>query len=390
MRRSSRIAEKTAKTKLLRNCSVPCLPQEPSAKKNRVDGKPLNLPAHILLDILKCMNRDALDKIHETTRLINDIIKRDFASKPLRIIDENTELIIRRDENNVLLLKLTRPFQSRKCLVPIIPGWQSCDQYREECEHSYPIDEMRPFLGTYMRFRKAIIEIDEGDVGLPSYSPEQVTLLESMSHIWSGQVLTIRECSANSIESLKRMFGSCVILQCRSLMYKKSFHVHSNDPDEDMTSSLMETHTCSKLNTLHTIYYSWPMKAKDLVSLTRYKAAHPQSDTVLVILGRYRLNSHSTLDALETIKKEFSSSSVPCMLRTIIEFVYRGGTNILPENLDFHLENSQTKEVLQLRDITKQEAKEKFDVVLFKYASNFESCVAGRALILERFGIVSS
>ncbi|KAI1704996.1 hypothetical protein DdX_13927 [Ditylenchus destructor] len=88
--------------------------------------------------------------------------------------------------------------------------------------------------------------------------------------------------------------------------------------------------------------------------------------------------------------QEFLTSSEPCLLRIIIEFVYRCG-NILPENLDFHLENNDTKEVLQLGYFTQQEAKEKFDVVLYKYASDRESAVVdGPALILERFTNVSS
>lgn len=81
------------------------------------------------------------------------------------------------------------------------------------------------------------------------------------------------------------------------------------------------------------------------------------------------------------------TSSVPCRLRIIIEviFIYH---NSLTENLDFRLENSGTKEVLQLNHITKQEAKQKLDVVLYEYTNDCSPSIVdgvdGQALILER------
>ncbi|KAI1714053.1 hypothetical protein Ddc_11616 [Ditylenchus destructor] len=338
------------------------------------------LPADVLLDILKCMNRDGLEKIHETTRVINDIIKRDFSSKPFRLLDDKTWPRIRRDrnKNNVLLLGIHR---SNECFVPTIPGWQHCHRHCvQECSrHSYPIDEMRPFLSRYMRFSDVTIHIDEeNDSALPPYTPKQIALLESISHIWSGQMLSIVDLSVKTTESLKRMFGSLAILQCRALFHSKIRYVN-------IGSNLMDIYQSPNLYTLQAIYFSSALTKDGILSLTHYKAEHPQSSTIFVF---HPCPLHFD-EALEAIKKEFSASSTRCRLRMVIETVVLAQAP-LPENLEFRLENSRTKEVLHLKRITKQEAKEKFSVVLYEYSSIFSlpitDGVNGQALILERSG----
>ncbi|KAI1704713.1 hypothetical protein DdX_14069 [Ditylenchus destructor] len=141
------------------------------------------LPAYVLLDILKCMNREELLKVQETTRVINDIIRQDFTSKPLRSYDEGCELVIERNNDNELRLQI-RPPNGR--YAPTIPGCQECDHpetCRQQCpQHSHSIDEMRPFLADYIRYGRVTIHSGAQEFRLIPYSPEQVALLESISH----------------------------------------------------------------------------------------------------------------------------------------------------------------------------------------------------------------
>ncbi|KAI1706604.1 hypothetical protein Ddc_15235 [Ditylenchus destructor] len=324
------------------------------------------LPKEVLLDVLKCMRRKGLAKIQDTAQLINNIIKRDFASKPLHIFDDTAYLTIRRNENNELLvgfLRETTDSTNAKCFVPSIQGLQDCDT-EGECGHCYPIDEMRPFLANYIRYTEVNIEIDNVDNGLPPYTPEQITVLESISHIWTGQMLRIYDYFDNSIDyNLKGMLGSSAILQCHSLKLWKC-----PDEDETMSGIITDLQQCSYLYTIPVIYFSCPILENDILRLIHYKAAYPQSDTTLVMYDGYisELNDdwlHWMLGALDTIK-----------------------------------ENNRTKEVLQLKQITTQEAEEKFDVFLeekpdeededFQDDAENDSLpevTDRKALILERF-----
>ncbi|KAI1704408.1 hypothetical protein DdX_14275 [Ditylenchus destructor] len=307
----------------------------------------------------------------ETTRVIDDIIKRDFTSKPLRIFDKKTWPRIHRNKNNVVLIGI---YRRNECFVPTIPGWQHCHKhcYHECNRHSYPIDEMRPFLAQYMRFRDVKIHIDEDS----EYTPEQIASLESIAHIWNGQTLSIIDFSTKTTETVKRIFGSLSILQCRSLFHSKAGYVN-------LDSRVMDIYQSPNLYTLQAIYFSSSITMDGILSLTHYKAEHPQSHTTFV----FQPFILTFDDALEAIKEEFSASSTRCRLRMIIEIVILG-YNTFIQNLAFRLENSRTKEVLQLKRITTEEAMEKFGVVLYEYSSIFSTPITdgvnGRALILER------
>ncbi|KAI1706601.1 hypothetical protein Ddc_15232 [Ditylenchus destructor] len=314
------------------------------------------LPNYVLLDVLKCMRRKGLAKIQGTDQLINEFIKRDFASKPLHIFDDHTvDPTIRRNENNELLFRFTRgPTESTnaKCFVPSIQELQDCEG---ECCHYYPIEEMRPFMAKYIRYTKVWIYIDNVDNSLPPYTPEQITVLESISHIWTGQTLMISDLFEDSVDyNLKEMLGNSAILQCHSLSLSKAAI-----EDEIKSDIITELEQCAYLYTIPVIYFSCPILENDI---------------------------------------EFLTSSVPCSLRVIIEILLSGSSSLVQydslasserEFFQFRLENNRTKEVLQLKQITKQEAKEKFNVVLYQDEEDdsFTEGTDGKALILERFTV---
>ncbi|KAI1714054.1 hypothetical protein Ddc_11617 [Ditylenchus destructor] len=61
-------------------------------------------------------------------------------------------------------------------------------------------------------------------------------------------------------------------------------------------------------------------------------------------------------NALQTIQEIFLASKDLCFFRMIVRPLS------MNENMEFHLENNRTKEELRLKYITRQEAKENFDV----------------------------
>ncbi|KAI1706759.1 hypothetical protein Ddc_15132 [Ditylenchus destructor] len=351
------------------------------------------LPNHVLLDILKCMNRTGLAKIQETTQVINGIIKRDFGSKPLHIFDDTYGLKIRRNEKNEILVGFYRDDtdnDNMNCFIPSIRGLQEC-KMAEECCHFYSIDVMRPFLGYFIRYMEVTIEIDNVDNGLPPYTSEQISFLESISHIWADQTLSIEDYVEKHVDyNLKGILGSSAILPCHSLK-----HFKCPDEDEIKTSIVMAFQQCSNLYSLPTVYFSCPILKNDILRLIHYKAAYPQSDTTLVLYDGYMSGAYN-----DWLYLKFLTSSVPCRLRVIIEILllcsaskvqYNYLASLQPESFQYRLENNRTKEVLQLNQITKQEAKEKFDVALYQNAvekfqnNSFTEGTDGKALILERF-----
>ncbi|KAI1713351.1 hypothetical protein Ddc_12006 [Ditylenchus destructor] len=311
--------------------------------------------------------------------MIDDIIKRDFASKPLRLIDEDIMPYISRSKNNEFLLGIWQRYN--KCFVPSVPGWQDCmknhESDRQPCQHhSYPTHEMRPFLAKHLRYRNVEILITENDSCLPSYSPEQIAVLESICHIWSGQKLSILDTDYgdkdHNIDNLERIFGSSAILQCRPLRHWKVYCTC-----ETVATSLLASgiYLSSNLYSLHSIFFSC-LRITDLLNLVHYKTEYPHSNTIFVLYGG-QMSGEAACNAwcvenigvFRKIKEEFLTSSVPCRLQVLFELDVHDvwDTQESPtKDLEFRLENSCTKEVLQLKYITMKESVEKFDV-FFSY-----------------------
>ncbi|KAI1704482.1 hypothetical protein DdX_14246 [Ditylenchus destructor] len=232
---------------------------------------------------------------------------------------------------------------------------------------------MRAFLAKHFRYRNIEILITENDTGLLPYSPEQIVLLESISHIWSGHKLSLLDSAdkEHDIDSLKRIFGSSTILQCRPLLHWKGYCT-----DETVATSLIASgvYLSSNLYSMHSIFFHC-LKITDMLNLIHYKTAYPHSSTIFVLYGGHICGSDEcdawcvkNLGVFRKIKEEFMTSSVPCRLQVLFELdVYDEPMFGSPkEQLEFRLENNCTKEVLQLKHITTKEAKEKFDV-FFSY-----------------------
>ncbi|KAI1713352.1 hypothetical protein Ddc_12007 [Ditylenchus destructor] len=304
--------------------------------------------------------------------MIDDIIKRDFASKPLHLIDEDIVLYVSRSKNNEFLLGIWQRYN--QCFVPTVPGWQDCMKWmniyesdRQPCQHhSYPIDEMRPFLAKHLRYRNVEILITENDSCLPSYSPEQIAVLESICHIWSGQKLSIldRADAEHNIDTLKRIFGSSTMLQCRPLRHWKGYCT-----DKNVATSLIASgvYLSSNLYSLHSIFFSC-LRITDWLNLIHYKTEYPHSSTIFVLHGGSICGEDEcdawcvkNLGVFRKIK-EVGILDIDIELDVYDESMFGSPK----ERLEFRLENSHTKEVLQLKYITVDEAKEKFDV-FFSY-----------------------
>ncbi|KAI1714073.1 hypothetical protein Ddc_11637 [Ditylenchus destructor] len=270
-------------------------------------------------EILRFLNRKELVEIQETSRVMNNLIKKDFASKPLRILDD---IILRVNiKEGDLLLSVCR---KNSCFVLNTRQWQRHDYgrrnfYLDTCEHFYPFEVIRPFLSEHLRFKRTHIAIGSDS----HYTPEHITLLESISHIWSEQKMKIRNVarSHHPQDSVGRIMNSSIIQQCRMLTIF----------DKDCANR--DLFQCANLYSLRVVDYTYPIDHNRMM---------------------------------------FLKSSSACRLQIIIQYCLLG----TPINVNlFRLENSRTNEVLQLSKMKNVEIKAKFNVDIKKRA----------ALVLERF-----
>ncbi|KAI1714058.1 hypothetical protein Ddc_11621 [Ditylenchus destructor] len=309
------------------------------------------LPAYVLVDILKYMSRDALEKIQVTTRTLNILIRSDFSLKPFRVIGKSS-LRINIEGGQLLLTIHRRKNCADECLAPSVrAGWQKCNMWHE-CKHKYALDQMSRFLAQCVRFQQTKIMIDSHD----PYSSKAISEVESIAHIWSEQHLAITDFSSTEEHSLCPLLSNPNMLRCRIL-----------DVYGDRTNFVQNSRKYPALYALHAISFTWRILADEIDIISRNKATFPQSDCIFLFPDTLQ---DEMINALEVIREEFAESSNSCRLRMIFQL-----DTLDDQNVDFRMENKQTNEILELKHITKAEAKDKFHIDLENYV----------ALLLERF-----
>ncbi|KAI1733227.1 hypothetical protein Ddc_02143 [Ditylenchus destructor] len=322
------------------------------------------LPVYVLLDILRCMNRHELHKIQETSRAINSIVKSEFASKPLRLLGKGYWMIFH-IENGTLLLSLRGPGQwfdvSSK-------GWQ---KYRENIQPKYPLDEIRPFLPNWLRFKYTQIKPDLWYTNSGPYSLDHILAMESIAHIWRGQMLAIY-LSDSDANSLSLMLSSSNLLQCSNLIMCESEYGRNYG---------LKALEHSAIYNLRAVLLRRSMIADDIMCVTQRKSAYPQSDTVFV----FYQERHELINAVDKICKEFLKSPNPCRLKMIIctetEF---GDWLYTPGNVVLRTKNRRTAEVLELKRISNADVINKFDINLVEI---YEGIRDPFLLSLERYNV---
>ncbi|KAI1729745.1 hypothetical protein Ddc_02405 [Ditylenchus destructor] len=311
------------------------------------------LSAYVLLDILKCMDCDGLEKIQITNRAINNIVKSEFSSKPLRLFDEDYFLSVEFMNGKLSVLIHRKPDEF---FVPSRREWQKYDTSWRigriwsrfcvmEYSHGYPFDEMCPFLSKNVRFKYTIIE------KLPIYFSSCIFVVESFAHIWAGETLYISDHSLGDVNSFSFMLNSTNMLQCRNLCLYGGLFFYSNF-DAIHYSPLFEMQTINFGSYIEEAFY--------MFHLIQIKAAYPHSNTTFV----FTLYRDGLFDELEKIRKDFLESTNPCRLKIIFH------SEELTEPLyDFRDKNSITGEALELKYITNMETRKiyKFDGLDVEY-----------------------
>ncbi|KAI1694851.1 hypothetical protein DdX_19910 [Ditylenchus destructor] len=297
--------------------------------------------------ILGAVCRETMEKwmvvVPETMQAI-DIVKSKFVSKlqghgrliPQRLYHEDYHLDIQIKNSKLLLLMRGRG----TCFVPTKElqngqerKWPICSN-SELCTHHRPLDDMRPFLGEYVRFENTKIEChDELCTSIPE--------LESLAHIWTGHTLIINGHSDKISDFVSSILSSTIVLQCHTLKLNVRPH---------FDLSFFQYPALYTLSTVH--FNGQPFSAYELVIFTQQKTAYPQSKVVFVVTVTHQLS-----DAINNIYEEFLKSTNPCRLKIII----RTPTTHLKQEY-FRAENHRTGEALEMKFLTKAEVKMTFDV----------------------------
>ncbi|KAI1692589.1 hypothetical protein Ddc_23529 [Ditylenchus destructor] len=217
------------------------------------------LPYWNVLEILKFVTRNDLERLQVTNRVLNDIINKDFASYPLRVMDDTWAHVQIRSGESVLSIQ-----KSCQCFVPRTRQWKNCKTQCSnppKCEHVCLVYEMRPFLSKIVRFKHVTISIDVKHMFTPVL-PYHIAALELISHIWDGRDLHIREKLQYQASSLKRMLGSSSLLRCRILRMenhrKGSYYYRTRDKfDFEITKQkFLESQDRCRLHLIIIISYS--------------------------------------------------------------------------------------------------------------------------------------
>ncbi|KAI1700067.1 hypothetical protein DdX_16932 [Ditylenchus destructor] len=268
--------------------------------------------------------------------------------------DAHARLVVR-VLNGELLLQI---LQNGASFVPQTREWQNHSKI-SECVNCYPTNIMMPFLRPSVRLNSVIFSIDDRHPFTP-YTLDHITTLESISHVWSGQTMTVNDWSANDQTSLSLILNSSAILKCRTL---KVF-------DVNVRMDLLNNSSVYRLNEID---YQYLQTREQIVQIIKQKATNPKSDTIVVLYPDPD-EPEEIVAALEIIRKHFLESSDLCRLRVIVAI---RSDSKPPENLEFRIENIQTNEVLQATYSAKDDIKINFEVTISR----------DQALILERFNL---
>ncbi|KAI1714059.1 hypothetical protein Ddc_11623 [Ditylenchus destructor] len=323
------------------------------------------LPTDVLLDILKCMDRDELEKIQVTNRAINDMIKRDFAAQPLRLLPDSivAEIIVRKGE---LLLSLHRdPFHkwfelTGEYFLPFMREWVHQDDIgirevemeeglwqESRCELFYPVFQMQRFLSENVRFSQVFIVVNSNTPWV--YNQNHIDMLESISHIWSDQRLRITCSPKYEPEALDLMFSESSIMQCRYLQIMGCYFIHNDSHGH----SDFRHHP--NVFAVPVVEFNVHMNGDQIEHVIKERAAFSQSETIIVLSTTKNVASRIYV----TLAQEFLKSTNPCRFRVILKtYNFRAFSIENQENLDFYLENAHTNEALQSKQITEQEIEE--------------------------------
>ncbi|KAI1717597.1 hypothetical protein Ddc_09754 [Ditylenchus destructor] len=295
-------------------------------------------PLTFIVNVFKFFDRNDLEIVSTSGEYVNRIVRKHFASKPYRFLNDVTLTILRDKDGLGLVLGKDAENQSSGNQNQL-PGDLFFDPNKNEWADGWKyfgLDIMRPYLTNFVRFGTTELLCREH-----SYTPDDVTILASLSHLWSGRSLSLSirwdaevNFRNNASNSIRNILTDDAIFSCRCLEFHDiaqfvSLHDYYRVYTTDVL--LLKSYNDEHLN------------IKALLALIKHKPQFPESKTVFVVdLSTFETEKYEVTDA---ICEGFSTASTPSPFQLMI-IAYS-------ESEEFRLENRTTREVLQLTNIKK-------------------------------------
>ncbi|KAI1713840.1 hypothetical protein DdX_08722 [Ditylenchus destructor] len=330
--------------------------------------KVLRYPKYIFVNVLCFFDRKELQYASLGCRWMKQIVESNFHPRPAVNLDAMLRIRQDADGNNRLILRLDRMrnldhgarweyFNAKINEWTLTSPLGSIHNY----EH-FSIEEMIPRFPSWLRIKRVRIEAD--CFKHYNITQEDVAALESISHVWIAQEMTIwSRCDLPS-DNQKTMQNSLNVILSSPNLLRCS----------EMISNIAQNNNCANTysldvlwlcisNTLHVSQWT----TENLVQLIEMKSLYPRSKTILVIqcqyFGRDMIN-----ELTHQIRTNFMTSCEPYSLRV----VFIGQT----QSEEFRIVNERTGEVLEFYRGLKEE-----HMHLIKLDDTFHNM----GLVLERY-----
>ncbi|KAI1724018.1 hypothetical protein Ddc_05217 [Ditylenchus destructor] len=266
-------------------------------------------PLTLIVNVFKFFDRKDLEIVSTSAKHANRIVRKHFPSKPYRFLKDVTLKIYRHSG------KFT-------------------DGLAVELEnHStgyFALESMRPYLSQFVRFRETELFVKEC-----SYTPEDMTILASISHVWSGRSLWLRIRGNEVCGNLKS------VMNFPNNISHSLHNILTNDAI--FSSRCLELYDASRFVSLHDYSRIYTV---DVLFLKSFQNDHLNIGTFLALIEHKPQFPESK--SVFVLDISFSSASTPCPFQLVIIDDESNG-----ENEEFRMENETTHEVLQLKNIEK-------------------------------------
>ncbi|KAI1715834.1 major facilitator superfamily domain-containing protein 8 [Ditylenchus destructor] len=298
-------------------------------------------PLTFIVNVFKFFDRNDLEIVSTSGEYVNRIVRKHFASKPYRFLNDVTLTILRDEDGLVLLLgkdavNQSSGIQNAENQYPAVLYFDPNKNEWADGRVYFDLDIMRPYLTNFVRFGETNLLCHKR-----SFTPDDVTILASLSHLWSGRSLSLSihldaqvNFRKNATNSIRNVLTDDAIFSCRC------FELHD-------IAQFVSLHNYYRIYTIDVLllksYNDEHLNIKALLALIKHKPQFPESKTVFVVdLSTFETEDDEVTDA---IRESFSTASTPSPFQLmIIDY---------SESEEFRLENGTTREVLQLTNIKK-------------------------------------
>ncbi|KAI1715202.1 hypothetical protein Ddc_11011 [Ditylenchus destructor] len=305
-----------------------------------------------LVAIFEYSDRKTLGNLQLVCHQFNAIVQHYFPTKPYHILS-NIQLRFQLDNKGQLQMGFLRienhknelnrfesKFFNKQCAVSAVFLDLNSGHWVIEASAN-ALEEIRRFCGPTIRFSYTVITASKHQ----ECTIDHINTFTTLSHLWYDQMLSltmshddIPRTSQPSyyLSWIHSMFTTPNILKCRELRISGFIN-------------LVPMHIYSSLYKLDQIkILDWnALDVKKISDLVECKGRHPQSNTTFVIWSGYNPS------LVDNLRKSFLGASTPSPFQLVFRLAYPYGTSGIEES---QVMNQKTKEVMQMRQSTPEEA----------------------------------